>query len=752
MRSYFAPITRFLVCILLLITCAASCFAQTQTFVTSDDPAIVLGFRNQGAYNSLYNYSANDVVAVGSTIYFALSSNNQGHPPAANPAWWAVLGSSTQFLPLSGGTLSGPLILAAAPTQALQAATKGYVDTGVGAATALATSAGTAASTAQSTAVSAQTTANTAQAAASTAMTVSSNAQATATAAVASASLKLPLAGGTMTGPISLAGDPASPTQAANKNYVDNLLSMKLAIAGGTMAGPLYAFEDPLYPTEVATKNYVDGGVGTATALANAAATAASLKLPLSGGTMTGALYASEDPLTIMEVATKRYVDANISSIPSYNQMVQNETVSTATAVTRRPALGFLTTSGIMVVDNPGFGSSRVALVNIPNSSLANSSMTINAGTGLSGGSSVNLGGALTLSVNSAQPQIPYSVYANSSSSTAAPGFTNAPVFSAANLTSFPTSLIQATPAANQVINGYAGNKSFWVGVGSGTVCLGSLSGCGDSNVLGKVVVESSPGYLLELHNICCNSGKQDNTGIIFTSEAYNYYHTVGSMQYDPTNTGLEELQIDSTARANGGVQVYHKILDWTPGSFLVFDTINAPGITLTGASSGTALTLSGAITAASGTIGGVGLSGGGISGTSLTVSGVITGGTIQGSSAVFTGVLNAGSASIGGVSLASSSITATTVSASTVTVGALSITGRINLSSQVTGNLPTSYLNSGTGASSSTFWRGDGQWATVPSGATSGYSGSVTTSTNTDGVACVLTIASGVITSVSGC
>ena len=71
----------------------------------------------------------------------------------------------------------------------------------------------------------------------------------------------LPVAGGTLTGPLTLAASPTMASQAATKAYVDASAASLLPLAGGTMAGPLFLASDPAISTQAATKNYVDNHV-----------------------------------------------------------------------------------------------------------------------------------------------------------------------------------------------------------------------------------------------------------------------------------------------------------------------------------------------------------------------------------------------------------------------------------------------------------------------------------------------------------
>ena len=117
--------------------------------------------------------------------------------------------SDSRYLRLTGGTLTGAITLPGAPSSALQAATKGYVDA--------------ADTTLSASASSAQTAANTAQNTANTAVTNAAAAQTTASAALARS-------GGTMTGDLVLVGAPTSNNMAATRAYVDS----KEAFAAGT--------------------------------------------------------------------------------------------------------------------------------------------------------------------------------------------------------------------------------------------------------------------------------------------------------------------------------------------------------------------------------------------------------------------------------------------------------------------------------------------------------------------------------------
>jgi len=192
---------------------------------------------------------------------------------------WVNIG--TQFLPIAGGTLSGPLILARDPTATMEAVTKRYAD-----------------------------------------------------------STFIARAGGTMLGPLTLAQDPTQPLHAASKQYSD----LNLARAGGTMTGNLFLNTNPTAPTQAATKAYVDSQISTGTGayLPLAGGTITGPLTTYGGATITQldsripstalawqdangniavtidtlgavhapAVYVAADPTQALQLTTKAYVDA----------------------------------------------------------------------------------------------------------------------------------------------------------------------------------------------------------------------------------------------------------------------------------------------------------------------------------------------------------------------------------------------------------------------------------------------------------
>ena len=164
----------------------------------------------KGTYSPTYMYKQGDLsLAPDSCTYVSLRYPNQNQAPGSSPAYWNSVGCSASkvafgftagtaaqgndlrivnALQNTGGTMTGPLVLAGAPTLGLHAATKTYVDAAIAAIPA----------------------------------------------ASASTSAALLKAGGTMTGPLILSGPPTTGLNPATKAYVDSAIAAIPAASSST--------------------------------------------------------------------------------------------------------------------------------------------------------------------------------------------------------------------------------------------------------------------------------------------------------------------------------------------------------------------------------------------------------------------------------------------------------------------------------------------------------------------------------------
>ncbi len=126
---------------------------------------------------------------------------------------------------------------------------------------------------------------------------------------------KVNKSGGTMTGPLILSGTPTNNLEATTKQYVDSADALKVNKAGDTLTGPLVLAGAPTADLEASTKKYVDD---SNTALSNTLTTQVNNKVSKAGDTMTGHLTLSGAPSAAMHASTKQYVDDAFTSLKSY--------------------------------------------------------------------------------------------------------------------------------------------------------------------------------------------------------------------------------------------------------------------------------------------------------------------------------------------------------------------------------------------------------------------------------------------------